>query len=239
MSIDEALPSMTDLQPENLYPSELIAQIAEAVGITDPPIISALGRRLREMPDLVALYRTLGAAGSATSRINALKPLVRASSKTLESLDVNPEDIRSGKLSNDDVMTPQLIWSLALMIEPLRPTWAIQDRKAHQKLAECIEATRALHEAALAAKDRAVADKKPGKGGKRRVPDRVLHEVTGDLLVLYRQITGRNVGISLDRVTKEPGGPLIRFLALCLPPLGWELTPKAIRSLVGRVRKHY
>ena len=227
---------MTHLQPDNLYPSELVAEIAEAVGISDPGKISTLARRLREMPDLLALYRTRDAAGSATRRIDALKPLVRACSQALRALDVDAEEIRSGKLSDNDTMTPQLIWSLALMIEPLQPEWAIRDGKAHQRLAECIEATRALHEAALAAKDRALADKKPGKGGKRRVRDWALHEITRDLLDLYRQITDRRVGISLDPFTKEPVGPLIRFLTLCLPPLGWELTPTAIRSLVGRVR---
>ena len=45
---------MTDLQPENAYPRKLIAQIADAVGITDPAKISALARGLREMPDLAA-----------------------------------------------------------------------------------------------------------------------------------------------------------------------------------------
>ena len=78
---------MTDLQPENAYPRKLIAQIADAVGITDPVKISALARGLREMPDLAALYRTYNAAASPTKRIKALNPVLRACSNLLKSVN--------------------------------------------------------------------------------------------------------------------------------------------------------
>ncbi len=228
---------MTDLQPENAYPRKLIAQIADAVGITDPAKISALARGLHEMPDLAALYRTYNAAASPTERIKALNPVLRACSNLLKSLDLDPEHPISNGIADDKVITPNLIWSLALMIDSKRPEWAIRDGKAHTKLQECIRAVQALRRAVTDAIGRAEVDKQAGRGGRRHKADWALQEITYDLLTLYREVTGRNIGTSVDPLSGEPGGPAIRFLELCLPPLGWNPSKQAIRHLIRRTRE--
>ena len=225
------------MQPENLYPTELVAEIAEAVGVADPAKISALARGLRELPDLAALYRTYNAAASPTERIKALNPVLRACSNLLKSLDLDPEHPISNGIADDKVITPNLIWSLALMIDSKRPEWAIRDGKAHAKLQECIRAVQALRRAATDAIEQAEADKQAGRGGRRHEADRALHEITDDLLTLYREVTGRNIGTSVDPLSGEPGGPAIRFLELCLPPLGWNLSRQAIRHSIRRTRE--
>jgi len=228
---------MTDLQPENLYPTELVAEIAEAVGITDPAKISALARGLREMPDLAAFARTYNAAASPTKRIKALNPVLHACSNLLKSLDLNLEDPISNIITNENVIKPNLIWSLALMIDSKRPEWAIRDGKAHTKLQECIRAVQILRRAATDATEQAEADKQAGRGGRRHKADWALQEITYDLLTLYREVTGRIIGTSVDPLSGEPGGPAIRFLELCLPTLGWNPSRQAIRHLIRRIRE--
>ena len=228
---------MTDLQPENAYPRKLIAQIADAVGVTDPAKISALARGLREMPDLAALYRTYNAAASPTKRIKALNPVLHACSNLLKSLDLNLEDTISKFITNEDVITLTLIWPLARMIDPKRPEWAIRDGKAHMKLQECVRAVQILRRAATDATEQAEADKQAGRGGGRHKADWALQEITYDLLTLYREVTGRNIGTSVDPLSGEPGGPALRFLELCLPPLGWNPSRQAIRHLIRRTRR--
>ena len=228
---------MTDLQPENAYPRKLIAQIADAVGITDPAKISALARGLREMPDLAALYRTYNAAASPTKRIKALNPVLHACSNLLKSLDLNLEDPNSNIITNEDVITLSLIWPLARMIDPKRPEWAIRDRKADAKLQECIRTVQTLRRAATDAIEQAEADKQAGRGGRRHEADRALHEITYDLLTLYQMVTGHNIGTSVDPLSGEPGGPALRFLELCLPPLGWTQSRQATRHLIRRTRR--
>ncbi len=227
---------MTDLQLDNPYPSELVAQIADAVGITDPAKISALARGLRKMPDEAAFYRTYNAAASPTERIKALTSVLRTCSSLLKSLDLNPEDPTSG-IAHDKVITPNLIWSLARMIDPKRPEWAIRDGKAHAKLQEDIRAVQTLRRAATDAIEQAETDKQAGRGGRRHKADWALQEITYDLLTLYREVTGRNIGTSVDPLSGEPSGPAIRFLELCLPPLGWNPSRQAIRHLIRRTRE--
>ena len=228
---------MTDLQPENAYPTELVAEIAEAVGVADPVKISALARGLHEMPDLAAFARTYNAAASPTKRIKALNPVLHACSNLLKSLNLDPEDPISNNITNKDVITLTLIWPLARMIDPKRPEWAIRYGKADAKLQECVRAVQILRRAATDATEQADADKQAGRGGRRHEAEWALHEITYDLLTLYREVTGRNIGTSVDPLSGEPGGPAIRFLELCLPPLGWNLSRQAIRHSIRRTRE--
>ena len=110
------------------------------------------------MPDLAALYRTYNAAASPTERIKALNPVLRACSNLLKSLDLDPEHPISNGIADDKVITLNLIWSLALMIDSKRPEWAIRDGKAHAKLQECIRAVQALRRAATDATEQAKAE---------------------------------------------------------------------------------
>jgi hypothetical protein len=73
---------------------------------------------------------------------------------------------------------------------------------------------------------RAEKDKRPGRGGKRRRRDHVLHDVTIDLFELYQRLTGRDLGTSVNEKTEEPSGPLVEFFALVLPELGWPCRRK-------------
>ena len=189
------------------------------------------------MPDRAALYPTYHAAASPTERFKALNPVLRACSNLLKSLDLDPEHPISNGIADDKVITLNLIWSLALMIDSKRPEWAIRDGKADAKLQECIRAVQILRRAATDATEQAKADKQAGRGGRRPEADRALHEITYDLLTLYREVTGRNIGTSVDPLSGEPGGPAIRFLELCLPPLGWNLSRQAIRHSIRRTRE--
>ena len=62
-------------------------------------------------------------------------------------------------------------------------------------------------------------------------------EASGEVEGLVVEVTGRNIGTSVDPLSGEPGGPAIRFLELCLPPLGWNLSRQAIRHSIRRTRE--
>ncbi len=218
------------------FSDKTVSEIANAIGLTDDAKIRDLAERLSTLPGLAASFRTLDAAGPPSTRVEALGAVARSCAAVLETFAKDEREI--ARDLRRDVMVPQIIWSLALEIDPAHPEWAIRDRKADQCLNECLNAVRRLKTAARDGAARAETEITPGRGGKRRKPDRVQGNIALELFYIYEVVTGRKVGTSIHTESKEPTGPLIRMFRLCLPELGWDLSPKAIRALIERVRKH-
>ncbi len=69
----------------------------------------------------------------------------------------------------------------------------------------------------------------PGAAG--RTPDEAINILFMRLLLIWSRVFGKSVGTSVSP-TGVPGGPLVRFIQLCLAPLGVKLTPGAIRERI-------
>ena len=220
----------------SLFPDELVSQIAEKIGLTDKRAIRILAGDLRRMPEFIQIYQNRDSAGTPTERLKRLRPVLASCQAAIASIGYDPIRIERNEVPRGDAGLPQLIWSYGKLLDPDRPERAIIDGAAGKRLADTLRAIEELRDMAQQAIDRAEETKGQGRGGARRKGDRVLHDITRELLYLYQFATGRDVGTSVKPDTGEPSGPVIRYLQICLPHLGWELTPKAIRSLIQRVK---
>jgi hypothetical protein len=217
------------------FSDDLIARIAEVIGVSDRLKTNMLRVQLGVLCSNVELYKTRGLAGSATERILALEPVSKTCAAVLRAFDQDKKEIAAGL--RRDVMMPQLVWCLALAMNSERAERVVISGGGDRKLKQILRNVKMLMAAADAAIARSETDKRPGRGGDRREHDHVLHDVTTDLFELYVQVTGRNLGTSVDSATQEATGPLVQFFALVLPELGWSMSKKAIRSHIERVRK--
>lgn len=215
-------------------PNDLVARIAKLIDINGPEKLRILREQLRILPSNIALYKTRDVAGSPTERILALQSVSSSCAAVLKVFERDEKEIAAGLRRN--VMVPQILWFLALGLKPLHPESVITSGQAGRKLNSILNGVRSLKSAADTAIKRAKEQRISGRGGKRRGRDQVLQDVTVDLLELYRLVTGRDIGTSVDPETGEPTGPLIEFFALILPEIGWPMERKAIRSHIQRVR---
>ena len=128
-------------------------------------------------------------------------------------------------------------FQLALRKDPANPEWAIRDGFADQLLSSALENIVMLRNAASSARLNVEREIEGGKGGRRHEADWALEETTWHLLRLYKQVTGRDPGASVGPKSGTVDGPTIRFLQLCLPPLGWTKKAEALRNLIRKVKK--
>ena len=119
-------------------------------------------------------------------------------------------------------------WQIALQMAPKAPDTFIQSGRNNELLAEYQDQIRRILTTTRAARESIEAQVRRGHGGRGHRHDRALRMVTAHLLDLYYDLSKRTPATTLR-------GPTARFLAMCLPELGWTMGDEAIRSLIRSV----
>ena len=223
---------------ETVFPDGLIDNIASAIGIADQNKKPHLARQLRNISVSSRLYRSHKLNEPPSQLARNLRLVESKANVFLKCLDLDADDQSlavEAALECSNLL--RLIrFQLALRIDPVNPEWAIRDGFADQLLASALENIVMLRNAASSARLNVERKIEGGKGGRRHEVDWALEETTWQLLLLYKQITGRDPGASVVSISGRVDGPTIRFLQLCLPPLGWTKSAGALRNLIRRVK---
>ena len=221
---------------ETAFSKELLDQIAEAIGLSDPSKRSWLEYHLRDMPDDAASYRMRRVIREHGRLAKQFKTFEKACQRVLTLLDADAtsEDFNF-QYRPDEHLQALLLWEFGADVIPKDPGRAVEDGSAKKLFEKHVGAVVGLKRAAAIARVDVDRKVRSGRGGRRHEGDWALEEVIRQLLQLYEEVTGRQPGTSVDFKTRKAGGPVVRFLQLCLPRLGWHLTEPAIRAHVRRV----
>ncbi len=221
---------------ETAFPKELLDKIAEAIGLSNPSKRSLLEYHLRDMRDDAASYRMRRVIREPGKLAKQFKTFEKACQRVLTLLgaDATSEDFEF-QYRPDEHLQALLLWEFGADVIPKDPGRAVEDGSARKLFERHVGMVVRLTDAAANARVDVERKVRSGRGGRRHEGDWALEEVIRQLLQLYEEVTGRQPGTSVNFTTREEGGPVVRFLQLCLPPLGWHLTAPAIRAQVRRV----
>ncbi len=221
---------------ETAFPDELIDRIVETIGVSDPAKRGWLEYHLRDMPDDAASYRMRWVIRAPAKLAKRFETFERACERVLKLLIA---DARDGNIDFPNRLTDPLhallLWEFGADVTPADPGRAVEDGSAKKLFEKHVGMVVRLRHAAANARVDVERKVRPGRGGGRHEGDWALEEVIRQLLQLYEEVTDRQPGTSVDPITREVGGPVVGFLQLCLPHLGWHLTASAIRAHVRRV----
>ena len=221
---------------ESAFPKELLDQIAEAVGLSDPSKRRWLKYHLRDMRDDAASYRMRRVIREPAKLAKQFKTFEKACERVLTLLDADATgEGLVFQYRPDEHLQALLLWEFGADVSPENPGRAVEDGSAKELFEKHVGTVVRLKHAASNARVDVERKVRSGLGGRRHEGDWALEEVIRQLLQLYEEVTGRQPGTSVNFKTREEGGPVVRFLQLCLPRLGWHLTAPAIRAHVRRV----
>lgn len=218
------------------FPDELIDRIAGSIDVSDPQKMVWLAYHLRDIAADVKGYKLYKVIRNPSKLKRAFAQTVKDCDRLLRTLSTEPEDIAVA-VSNMPIKPYRrlLLWEIAARNPEINPARALDDGTADKIFAEHIGSINAIREAAVKASD-SISDRvASGRGGARHQRDRALDEVLQQLIQLYEEVTGSERGSSYSFKAKEADGPLVRYLELCLAPLGWPLSRDAIRGHLRRM----
>lgn len=221
---------------ETAFPKDLLDKIAEAIGLSNPSKRGWLEYHLRDMPDDAASYRMRWVIREPGKLAKQFKTFEKSCQRVLTLLDADAtsEDFDFQCRPNEHLHA-LLLWEFGADIIPEDPGRAVEDGSAKKLFERYVGTVVRLKHAAANAQVDIERKVRSGRGGRRHEGDWALEEVIRQLLQLYEEVTGRHPGTSVNFKTRKAGGPVVCFLQLCLPPLGWHLTESAIRAHVRRV----
>ena len=227
--------SETDKEDEQ-FSDELIDRIADTIGVSDPQKLDRLTYHLRDIAANAEGYKLYKVIRNPSKLKRAFAQTVKNCDRLLKTLSTEPEGV-TVQVAN---MTLQpfrrlLLWELAADRDGVDPSRALDDGTAENIFDEHVGSITAIRDAAARARDDISTQTSKGRGGPRHQTDRALEEVLRQLIQLFEELTGRPPGTSYSFKSKKAAGPVIRYLALCLPPLGWSLGPDAIRGHLRRL----
>jgi hypothetical protein len=224
--------------PQIAFPEELIERIAATIGVTVEEKRQWLAYHLHDLANDVDSYRTHDLLKKPAKLVGTLGQIEQGCSRLLQRFTSPPTDIAKTVpgLTKNPVLA-SILWELAAILDEKNPSRAVEDGSAETLLEEKLQAIRDLRGAATGARKAAEPEVIHRRGGDRRNDDWALNEAIGQLSVLFAEVTGRPPGTSFNFKTNKAAGPFIRFLGLCLEPLGWKVTPDAIRARVRRLKE--
>jgi hypothetical protein len=219
-----------DPEPFSLEEAQLIA--IEVIGSGRGARL--LHHRLNQARSSVNLYQTHDAAGGPYAREQALASIAR-SRKTLPG-KIAPL-IGEGLSGEAESARGFLRYYVGKQLNPTSPEAALGDGAIDL----CLEmaargdagAIENVFAAATAGHHAAAAEPRRGQADRHRA-DVALDYLIAELLVTYEEVFQRPAGLSWHK-DQRPDGPLIRFLRLVLPRLGYRLSDVAIRSRIQRL----
>ena len=221
---------------ETFLPDELIDQIAETIDVSGPKIMDRLSYHLRDIAADAEGYKLHKVIRYPSKLKKAFAQTVKDCDRLLRTLSTEPEGVAVA-VSNMPLEPYKrlLHWEIAARNPEINPIRALDDGTAEKLFAEHIGSINAIREAAVGASD-SISDRVPsGRGGARHQRDWAFDEVLEQLIQLYEEVTGRKRGSSYSFKAKQADGPLVRYLELCLPPLGSALSRDSIRGHLRRM----
>ena len=220
------------------FPGDVIEHLADVIGVTAVWKRRRLARCLKDLPGDVQLYKTYRPIPRPAAIRDQLARLDRTCRKLIEAGSAIPHDRITEQLGKaDENVRNLLVWQFALQDEPTHPETAIRDGRAQDRLRDCHTSLPALRKAAIAARESLDPKIRAGHGGRRHEAGWPVQQTILSLGMLFLELTSRKPGISTDFKTREPSGPFVEFVRVCLGRLGWQLTPHAIRHHFRRIRK--
>ncbi|MCH8863709.1 MAG: hypothetical protein IID51_14575 [Proteobacteria bacterium] len=223
-------------ETETAFPKELLDQIAKTIGLTNPAKRRWLQYHLRDMPDDAASYRLRRAIREPGKLAKEFNTFETACQRVLNLLDADAtNDGLDFQCRPDDHLHALLLWEFGADVIPDDPGRAVEDGSAKTLFEKHVGSVVRLKHAAANARVDVERKVRSGQGGRRHEGDWALEEIIRLLLQLYEEVTDRQPGTSVDPNTGKAGGPVVRFLQLCLPRLGWHFSASAIRAHVRRV----
>lgn len=211
---------------QEVFTENVIDQVAATLRVEDPRKRALLARELSRVPELAYLVRTLKWPAPPSATASEFNSLVSACDRILNFLSHGAdEDVPHHELSAAAVAYRLLRWQIALEIEPQHPERAIQEGTANAAIRRHGAAVNTVRGAALLAQRGVKATVAPGRGGRRHTRDVALGTTVDHLLDIYERVSGRQPATTI-------GGPTMRFLEICLPLLGWNLTDYSIRERI-------
>ena len=227
--------SESDKEDEQ-FSDELIDRIADTIGVSDPQKTEWLAYHLRDIAADAEGYKLYKVIRNPSKLKRAFAQTVKDCDRLLRTLSTEPEGV-TVQVANVTLQPFHrlLLWELAADRDGVDPNRALDDGTAENIFDEHIGSITAIRDAAARARD-GISDRvATGRGGRRHLRDWAFDEVLRQLVQLYEEVTGLTPRTAYSFKTKQAAGPLIRYLALCLPPLGWCLSPDAIRGQLRRL----
>jgi len=216
--------------------ADLVRNVDSALGGLSKRKVSRAAGRLQQLSQDVDCWRAHAALKISPSKRLRRLDTARKHAVALER-ELDPaggstpvlERIRSSPIHS------VLLWQYAREMQPDRPEKALGSAGAALLLG--VAELKRLRQHLERASSETEAAKQAGRGGARNKGDWPLEMTARELLTLYSELTGKNVGLSWDSEHDRPTGPLQRMFEAVLAALGWTLTPKAIHQLIRRARK--
>ncbi len=223
-----------DEQPP--YSGELIGRIAEAISVTNSRKKRWLSDHLCDIAGDVDSYKLHTVIRRPSDLRKAFAQTVKDCERLLKRLNTEPEDV-TVEVANVRLQPFRrlLLWEIAAGKDGVEANRALDDGTAEKIFDEQISSITAVRDAAARACDDIATQIPRGRGGRRHQRDWAFDEVLEQLVQLYEEVTGRERGSSYSFKTKKADGPLVRYLELCLAPLGWTLSLDAIRGHLQRM----
>jgi len=219
----------------HVFTDEMICRIAETIDVSGPKKMDWLSYHLRDIAADAEGYKLYKVIRNPSKLKKAFAQTVKDCDRLLRTLSTEPEGVAVA-VSNMPLEPYKrlLHWEVAARIPGINPIRALDDGTAEKLFADHTGSINAIRKAAIRASDSLSELIAAGRGGTRHKRDWAFDEVFEQLIQLYEEVTGRERGSSYSFKEKQADGPLVRYLELCLPPLGWPLSRDAIR---GHLRK--
>ncbi len=223
-----------DEQPP--FSGELISRIAETINVTNSRKKRWLAIHLCDIASDVDSYRLHTVIRRPSDLRKAFVQTVKDCERLLKRLNTEPEDV-TVEVANVRLQPFRrlLRWEVAAGKDGVDANRALDDGTAEKIFDEQIGSITAVRDAAARACDSIATQIARGQGGRRHQRDWAFDEVLRQLIQIYEEVTGRERGSSYSFKTREADGPLVRYLQLCLAPLGWTLSLGAVRGHMRRM----
>jgi hypothetical protein len=217
---------------ERSFDDERVKEIARSVRLDDPKKHLDLAVRLRELRELTATLRTANLPIPPSALAGAFAPIESSCRILLDCLTPDERGEAIQDLDRDQIAHRLIQWQLARHACPNQTSRFVQDRRIDDLISDYRAVIETIADATGRARQQIKSEVAAGRGGARRSSDKSLHEITSILFDIYYELTNREPAITVD-------GPTVRFLSLCLPCLGWDLSPSKIRHLIRTVRRKW
>ncbi len=221
----------------NGFPSDAVDRIAAAIGINTEAKRRLLAHRLADLPDVARQCRSYKLSTPPSALVRDLNRVEKKPLRFQEDVGGRLEILDFEDVMDDVPVLPPIVWQLALRIDADRPERDSVRQAVRNRLRDRGYTADDLRAAAEAARRNTEPQVKTGHGGRRHEADWPLEEITRHLLVIFREVTGRRGRPSYNAHFDRVDGPVVDFFELCLPTLGWQKSPNAIRALIRKILK--
>ena len=229
---------------DNLSIRELTRELAADLNI-DPTDTTKLLRVDALLCGLFAdsqLYRTKGASGAPSDRLNELNRVHTHTQKLRDAITLGASVQVDQDFENVVQEHPSiaiLSYHLSKELNPKigRDLSLAEDPKSQEWWRDFLQKLNTLQKMTSSAVSELKPKKMTGRGGGRHQSDGGRRETAWHLLRLYAEVTRKKPGVSNPPDGGQSTGPAVRFLTRCLNVFWWEVTPDAASKLIREIEK--